>query len=350
MFKLLKILLRAPFTRWYITTFLLKESGRDFLFKLGFLRSIKITKGEVLFEKKFCVFASFQPSGINELTIYYIKYLKEVMGFAVAFVSNCKISDADKTKLKPYCYEIMERANVGRDFGAYKRGILHYQKQVRSSELFLMTNDSVYGPIQDLRRLTEKMKQGGYDVFGDAVVDETIQPRHIPSYFILMNSKVVNNEKFWCFWKNKFKYKSTRKYIISGGEIAFSAYVFSRFYVGSFLDGVDILSESQKLTEAEIKKQYYSNKLRLHYKTPPTTNYIPYTNSLNHFPIIALKLKCNFIKKDWVKKVMILEFLVDEIQKTEFSTDIQKTIIIKELQKNAFMSKTTIRLIKLDIL
>ena len=329
--------------------FKLKEDGRDLLFHLGILRGVKITDGDVKNEGKICVFASYQPSGINPLLLYYIKYLKEVMGFAIIFTSNCKLSAEDKEKLKVYTYKIVERANVGRDIGSYKWGILHFEKEIKNAKLFLLTNDSVYGPIKDLTRITKVMEEEGYDYISETMSDSLTFGKHPCSYFILMNSKIINSEAFWNFWKNKLQYKSSRKYVIRRGEVKFGM-VFSQFYGGSLIALNDYVNAISNLDKQQSKRIYLSNKRDYLFKIDNICNI---QDSLavrsmhpSDLPIIALSVGHVFIKKDWVKKAIIADVLIDEIKKNTFSTDIDKNLVIKQITKDSFLDKKTMKLIK----
>jgi hypothetical protein len=331
-----------------IAFFKLKEDGRDLLFHLGILRGVKITDGNVKNEGKICVFASYQPSGINPLLLYYIKYLKEVMGFAIIFTSNCKLSEPDKEKLKPYTYKIVERANVGRDFGSYKYSILRFEKEIKNASLLLLANDSVYGPIQDLKPFLKKIEEG-YDIVADQLVDEIIWPAHFTSYFILMTNKVVNSNKFWKFWKKKYKYKSRRHYVINGGETRFSSYALKGFKSIAIINPSDVYFEFNNMNEDDKRMMRHSSKMHRDFSKEFDTLNLN-TLAANHFPFTVLNLGGFFVKRDWVKKCIISSFLINKLKETEFATDIDKVALLRQLHQDSFLDRKTIKLMNKGLL
>jgi hypothetical protein len=281
--------------------------------------------------------------------LYYIKYLKEVMGFAIIFTSNCKLSDEDKQKLKPYTYKIVERANVGRDFGAYKFAILHFKEEVKSANLFLIANDSVYGPIQDLTPFLRKMEEG-YEVVSDMLVDESIygHPIHLTSYFVLMNKTVTNSQRFLKFWQKKVKYISNRASVINNGEIAFSYYCLKFFNTFAFIDGFKIQNSFEELDSKKKDLIFISSKIQKDFET--TGKVFLKTLAPNHFPYLVLKNNTFFVKRDWVKKFIREDFLSKIIEEVSFSTDIDKKFLLKQIKKDSFLDKKTLKLMKKNAL
>ncbi len=111
-------------------------------------------KGNVEMGSRLCVFVSFQPRGILPTTWKYLQHLKENLGYSVVLISNCPLQKSDILPLKNLCVEVIERDNIGYDFGAYKDGILRYMGKLGSKfdelETLLIANDSVIGPIYDV--------------------------------------------------------------------------------------------------------------------------------------------------------------------------------------------------------
>ena len=65
--------------------------------------------------------------------IHYLKALKSA-GFAILFINNKSTRLSDYPKIREHCWLAYDRINIGRDFGAYKDGILWLE-----SEGFLTT-------------------------------------------------------------------------------------------------------------------------------------------------------------------------------------------------------------------
>jgi lipopolysaccharide biosynthesis protein len=68
--------------------------------------------------------------------------------------------------LQNLCIEIIERDNIGYDFGAYKDGILRYVDKLSTLETLIVANDSVIGPIYDMKDLHSIMQSKDCDFWG----------------------------------------------------------------------------------------------------------------------------------------------------------------------------------------
>src|SRR6516162_1476680 len=100
-------------------------------------------------------------------------------------------------RISPLCGAILQRANVGMDFGAYKDGIGTLPRLDRL-EALLLANDSVYGPFYDLGDVIGRMNLAEAEVWG--ITDSWERRFHLQSYFLLFGRRALNHEAFRQFW------------------------------------------------------------------------------------------------------------------------------------------------------
>ena len=82
--------------------------------------------------------------------IYQLKNIKHIYN-RIVIISNSPISTENKAKLEGLYNDIIERGNIGFDFGAWKDALLQegWEKLSQYDNVTLM-NDTCFGPIFDL--------------------------------------------------------------------------------------------------------------------------------------------------------------------------------------------------------
>jgi len=181
-----------------------------------------------------------------------LKYLEAIrrQNFSIIAVSNCQVSAADLAVLKKLCAQVILRDNVGRDFGAYKTGILEAYQQNPSMKNLLIANDSVHAPLHDLGVMHQKMENSSYDFWG--VTDNSHERYHIGSYYVFFNEKIIVSEKFKSFWL-EFSDRKSRRHAIHQGEIALSSLLFNLgFRGGVFCSTKDVAGLIYQLELKEL--------------------------------------------------------------------------------------------------
>ena len=152
----------------------------------------------------------------------YFRYLVEQFdrsGFAIIIVSNSpKLDPEAVATLLPHCALVLHRRNVGYDFGAWRDGILQIPDLTALHHL-LIANDSVFGPLQDLKTVMARCDPAQGDVWG---VTESFDTRyHLQSYFMLFNNSVLRAPKFRKFWEG-MRYIENKRVVIFKYEIGLS--------------------------------------------------------------------------------------------------------------------------------
>jgi hypothetical protein len=197
-----------------------------------------------------CYFAGHSPfQEYPEYVIYFLEKIVEA-GFEIIFISSSQIGSLTLATLQSSCSAIIEKANKGADFGAWKvaLGVTGHGREFRT---ILLANDSILGPFSDLEPIIRKFTLSGSDYFG--LTKSFQRGEHIQSYFVLINNRVLLNEVWTDFWNNLLLYRDKIE-IVENYEIYFTKMLRS----AGFKCG--IWSDWQGLTdEGSIRKKILKN-------------------------------------------------------------------------------------------
>ena len=95
---------------------------------------------------------------------------------------------------------LLHRANVGYDFGAYKKALNFIRPASSSLNEILLMNNSVYKLKVSLNPLMEKVRSSSFDV--TAITNSLEDQNHLQSYFLHLKKNVVDNNNFWDWFEN----------------------------------------------------------------------------------------------------------------------------------------------------
>ena len=90
----------------------------------------------------FCVFHLYQPYGVPKNVLGAIAALKR-LGVQVVAVTNTPLPADDLERLRPHLHTFIQRRNFGRDFGGYRRGVLHVLDHHKPTRLLIL-HDSLF--------------------------------------------------------------------------------------------------------------------------------------------------------------------------------------------------------------
>jgi SAM-dependent methyltransferase len=139
-----------------------------------------------------CFFAHYDRDGrIAEHVVHYVKEL-QTAGFDIVFATAAKLSSCELAKIAPYVLVTIVRDNVGHDFGSWSEA---YRKHAPAPcRLLLLCNDSVYGPLWDLKKTLAKLVSAEADFYGMVMSNEHVA--HIQSWFILLTPRAHQSQAF----------------------------------------------------------------------------------------------------------------------------------------------------------
>lgn len=164
--------------------------------------------------RRVVVFVHYDRQGVvHDFVQHYLNQLHN-LGFAIVFVSNApRLPQVER--LRELCALVIRRDNVGYDFGAYKEGI-EAIPDLAALDALLLANDSVYGPLNHLASLLDRMGPEDADVWGAS--DSWEMSFHLQSYFLLFHRAALAAPAFAAFWK-RLRYVQSKTWIVRKYEI-----------------------------------------------------------------------------------------------------------------------------------
>ena len=147
------------------------------------------------------IFVHFDASGaVRPDVLHYLSALREA-GLSVVFVTNAgRLRPDALAALQPLCAGVIVRRNIGYDFGAMREGIDQLGLPREETEMVLLVNDSVYGPLQPLAPLLERLDFTRADLWG---LTESWQTRyHLQSYFVAFGRAALHSPAWTAFWRS----------------------------------------------------------------------------------------------------------------------------------------------------
>jgi hypothetical protein len=162
-------------------------------------RPLSSSQGEVPLGPRVAVFCHFHPRGrLQEHVRRYIVALGEA-GLSVVFVTNSGRLDPDAAAwLRPRCSWVIVRPNSGLDFAAWRDGMAVAGLPGAGTELLVVANDSVYGPLRPLGPVLARMDFAVADVWG--MTDSWQSRFHLQSYFVAFGPRALRHPAFAAFW------------------------------------------------------------------------------------------------------------------------------------------------------
>ena len=149
-------------------------------------------------DKSVCLFVTYAKFGVvSKPAIFNMKSWKE-SGFTVVCIIHI-----DKYPSFAYCSDldffdgVLIRKNIGYDFGAWSTGIQLLPDLINSKRLACV-NDSIVGPIGDLKKFIARIDSSDADVVG-AVESKEVN-LHIQSFMIFYNKPALKSPVFMKFW------------------------------------------------------------------------------------------------------------------------------------------------------
>ena len=142
--------------------------------------------------RRVCFFAHFHHLGrAADHVLYYLDGLRDA-GFTTVVLSTATMDEEQASILRAHCAQLIFRDNVGLDFGGWAEAWQRYSGL--TADLLLLTNDSVYGPVDNLARFIERLTATEADFYG-AVESLTFEP-HLQSWFLLLRPDAFRSDAF----------------------------------------------------------------------------------------------------------------------------------------------------------
>ena len=133
----------------------------------------------------------------------------------LVIVSNVALRDEDRRMLLERSHLLIERVNLGRDFGGYRDGIEVAFEKFPDIERLVLLNDSLFYSEKGLDKLIADL-DGPHDFIGVTEVFE--HHYHVQSYMLSFGKRILQNKRFRDYWR-KYRPISSRRWSIHKGEV-----------------------------------------------------------------------------------------------------------------------------------
>jgi len=142
-------------------------------------------------------------------------------GFYVVVISTRSLTESVTTKLADHCHHMIERLNVGQDFGSYQMGLRWLESNAAwlgVANVLILANDSLFYP-RAFQAEVERMVADPYD--WQALFENYEKHYHAGSFFLLFRRNIFTSPVFQRFWSSYHPYPS-RVHAIDRGEVRLS--------------------------------------------------------------------------------------------------------------------------------
>lgn len=239
-------------------------------------KNIKRTFGAVPLGKEVAVYLIFPRTVILASHQYMLKQLKED-GISPVIVSNHQLSVADRECIGQYSSIILERPNIGYDFGGYRDGILQIADILPSLDRMWLLNDSAWLVPQEMSWFKQARAMGkdfvgatsSFSILRKSLLGtrrwnasdyrsikwehEPLNPNfHYGSYALCIGSAILKDRGFLSYWE-KLDIRNDKKRTVRRGEMGLSQWVLKSNYTHGATHEIDELDkELAKLSNEEI--------------------------------------------------------------------------------------------------
>lgn len=167
--------------------------------------------------KRLGIFLFYDQQGIADEYIRYLLKSLETCLDGLAIVVNGAISSDTQRMFSEFSENIRVRANKGFDVGGWREAILSLKESGELTEFdeLVLFNDSFFGPFYPFEVVFNRMEANpvdfwGLSVHGSVPGDGTnpygFRPRYLQTYFLVFRKKMIQDEKFYQFWRDQKVY------------------------------------------------------------------------------------------------------------------------------------------------
>ena len=167
------------------------------------------------------IFVLYQPKGLLASTLLTVDHLVG-QGWSVFVISNAPLSTTDHTALSQRATAILQRPNVGYDFGAYREGIRYLEQLGHVPDRLILMNDSTWFPLRQTDDTLARMAALNVAMAGHIYKIESSEKRgrdHLESHLLMFDRQMLSSAAFARFWRD-YRMSSDRAATVARGEKA----------------------------------------------------------------------------------------------------------------------------------
>ncbi len=171
---------------------------------------------------KFCLLLIHQPDGLAASILETVSVLADA-GLAVLIVSNAPLSAADLARLAPHVWRIVQRPNIGYDFGGYREGIRQIDESGADMQHLVILNDSTWFPVCRGADFLARLMALDAGIGGGYLRHARRKPlkKWVESYCISIPHGTLNSGFFRDFWRD-YTLVETKYGVVRRGEMGLS--------------------------------------------------------------------------------------------------------------------------------
>lgn len=252
------------------------------------LRSVGVDR----LETEVAIYLIYPEYGVLASHLFMLRELKRE-GISPIVVSNLPLSDHDRDQLLAHATRIIERPNIGYDFGGYRDGILELAAELPGLDRLWLLNDSVWmvprgdswfaqarAINRDFTGATSSFSILRKTLFGAKRFDaasyrnivwshQTDNPNfHYGSYALCIAAPILKDPRFLCHWR-QMVLGNGKKHAVRHGEIGLTQWVLKHgFSHGATHEIADLPESLASLRDDEIDQT--ARELILFKETPLT--------------------------------------------------------------------------------
>lgn len=208
-------------------------------------REIRRTKGALLPRPEMAVYVIYPSRGLQRS---HLDALQQIVsdGIAPLVVSNLPLAEAERARLLSVCVAILERPNIGYDFGGYRDGILELEPSLATLDRLWILNDSCW-LLPKPRSWFAEARSLGLDLVGATSNYGFVRPSlqdlrpfpwsystrskdfHYASYALSLGPRLISSPQFLKFWR-RLDIRSDKKKTVRRGEIGLTQWAMVHGY------------------------------------------------------------------------------------------------------------------------
>lgn len=177
------------------------------------------TPGALAITPRVAVFVLFQPKGVAESTFLTLDHLVQE-NWSALVISNVPLSSADRLRLAARSAHVIERPNVGYDFGAYREGWRWLIRHHHGLDRLILMNDSTWFPLRMQDDSLRRMEALDADLTGHIFKTEKSEAKgrdHIESHLLMLGSRALGHPRIQTFWSH-YPMTNSKALTIQRGE------------------------------------------------------------------------------------------------------------------------------------
>ena len=155
--------------------------------------------------KRLFLFAGYDVQGIvDDTLVHYLRCLSDYGDIVFVMDNDASKSELNKVTNIPHVLYAVAARHGEYDFGSYKRAYGWADKNglLNKYDWVYLVNDSVYGPLYDIRPILDDLESRGVDMTGMIAFSNKYIPVHIQSWFVGLSRRVATSDFMRDFMKN----------------------------------------------------------------------------------------------------------------------------------------------------